>query len=70
MPSGLDGEHKVPRVLLRLGAKQCLSLPPLDDLKKLSLSECGKEIARCLEEVRETEIIIYHLHFTCCICSV
>ena len=51
--SGLEGEHKIPRALLRLGAKQCLSVPSLDDLKELTLSECGRELARSMDEVRE-----------------
>ena len=49
---GLENDRKIPCVLLRVGAKQCLSPPPLDELQLLSDKDCGKELARCLEEVK------------------
>ena len=42
----------MPRVLSRVGAIQCLSPLSLEELKLLSSSEGGEELARCLEEVR------------------
>ena len=48
-PTGL--ERKIPRVLSRVGATQCLSPLSLEDLKLLSPTEGGEELARCLEEV-------------------
>ena len=50
LASGL--ERKIPRVLARVGAVQCLSPLSLEELKLLSTSEVGEELARCLEEVR------------------
>ena len=44
-------ERKVPRVLSRVGAIQCLSPLSLEELKLLSPAECGEELARCLDEV-------------------
>ena len=47
---GLES-RKIPCVLFRVGAKPCLSPTPLEELKQLSYTDCGKELARCLDEV-------------------